>query len=339
LPDISADTNQPLTQVPDQQVMLRPNKKKKKKSITFAVPNGEASSVVSRETQFRTFGSASEDDIDFEDDDNNNNNGNELDDSNELEVMEDDVSVSSEESKDPIEGTTRPGRSFTNLRSIDTPSRSSEYRGRKETHKVRKEALLTQLSSRLTPAEVHFYNSMKDLSELSLLCAEMPSKEGKDVETGLVGATGTDYGNTADLNVLNYKQSMDSPYRDKYVEGIDEEQYKMSRNEVFEEVNVDDIPAGTKLLDSTMANKMKADGSTRCRLAIRGYQQIDGVHFDASDKAAPVVCDVTIRVMLILAIMANWLAWIVDVEGAFLKASFQNGEQIFMKVPEGFQKF
>jgi hypothetical protein len=115
LPDISADAApaQPLTQVPDQQVMLRPKKKKnkKKKSITFAIPNGEAS-VVSRETQFRTFGSASEDDIDFEDDNNNNS-----DDSNELEVLEDDVSVSSDESSvvEPIDGATRSGRSFSNL--------------------------------------------------------------------------------------------------------------------------------------------------------------------------------------------------------------------------------
>jgi hypothetical protein len=91
----------------------------------------------------------------------------------------------------------------------------------------------------------------------------------------------------------------------------------MSHNEVFEEVNINDVPPVTKLLDSTWANKLKADGSTRCRLAIRGFQQIDGVHFNASDRAAPVVCDVMIRVMLILAIMANWLAWIVDVEGAF----------------------
>jgi hypothetical protein len=84
---------------------------------------------------------------------------------------------------------------------------------------------------------------------------------------------------------------------------------------------------------------LKADGSTRCRLAIRGFQQIDGVHFDASDKAAPVVCDVTIRAVLILAIMANWLAWIVDVEGAFLQGRSQNGELIFMKIPNGYQKF
>jgi hypothetical protein len=113
----------------------------------------------------------------------------------------------------------------------------------------------------------------------------------------------------------------------------------MSRNEVFEEVNVDNIPPGTKLLDSTWANKLKADGSTRCQLAIPVFQQIDGVHFDASDKATPAVCDVTIRVVLILAIMANWLAWIIDVEGAFLQGRFQNGEQIFMKIPNGFQNF
>jgi hypothetical protein len=93
----------------------------------------------------------------------------------------------------------------------------------------------------------------------------------------------------------------------------------MSRNEVFREAHVDDIPPGTKLLDSTWANKLRADGLTHCPLAIWGFQQIDGVHFDASDKAAPVVCNVTIRVMLILAIMASWLAWIADVEGAFLQ--------------------
>jgi hypothetical protein len=104
------------------------------------------------------------------------------------------------------------------------------------------------------------------------------SEAESKAETALVGAAGNKFGNTADLNVLNYKQSMESPHRDKYIEGIDKEQYKMSRNEVFEEVHVDDIPPGTKLLDSTWANKMKADGLTRCRLAIRGFQQIDGVH-------------------------------------------------------------
>jgi hypothetical protein len=165
------------------------------------------------------------------------------------------------------------------LQSIDKPTFSSQHRGGKDDHKVRKDALLAQLAKRLTPAEVNFYNSMKDLKELSLLSAEILSDEGRFVETALVGVAGNKFGNTADLNVLNYKQSMESPYRDRYVEGIDEEQYKISRNEVLKEVHADDIPPGTILLDSAWANKLRADGLTRCRLAIRGFQQIDGVHF------------------------------------------------------------
>jgi hypothetical protein len=153
------------------------------------------------------------------------------------------------------------------LQSIDKPTRTSQHRGPKDNHRERKDALLAQLAKRLTPAEIKFYNSMKDLKELSLLSAEILSDEGRYVETALVGAAGNKFGKTADLNVLNYKQSMESPYGDRYVEGIDEEQYKMSRNEVFEEVHVDDIPPGTKLLDSTWANKMKADG-----FLLFGYQ-------------------------------------------------------------------
>jgi hypothetical protein len=63
--------------------------------------------------------------------------------------------------------------------SIDKPARSSQHRGRKDDHKVRKEALLAQLAKRLTPAEIKFYNSMKDLKELSLLSVEILSDEGR----------------------------------------------------------------------------------------------------------------------------------------------------------------
>jgi hypothetical protein len=226
-----------------------PKKKSKKKSISFSVPNGEnssvVSSVVSREKQHASF--KTKNDIDFEVDDTSEASGDD-----EVDVDDEDRTTSSEE--EIIEGTTWSGRSFKNLCSTDKPSRSSDHRGRNDRHRTRKDALQAQLSKRLTPAEVKFYNDMKDLKELSLLCADLPSEVATAVEIGLVGAAGNDFGNTAGLNVLNYKQSMDSPYRDKYVEGINEEQYKMSHNEVLEEVNVDNIPPGTKLLDSTWAN-------------------------------------------------------------------------------------
>ena len=70
----------------------------------------------------------------------------------------------------------------------------------------------------------------------------MLCNEGKTVETGLVGAAGTDYFKTADFNVLDYKKLMDVPCRVKHFKGIDEEKHKNSRNDVFEEVNVDDFP-------------------------------------------------------------------------------------------------
>ena len=42
--------------------------------------------------------------------------------------------------------------------------------------------------------------------------------------------------------------------------------------------------------------------------------------------------------MLILLVMANWLGWIVDVKGAFLHGTFKNNKEIYMKVPQGFEK-
>ena len=36
--------------------------------------------------------------------------------------------------------------------------------------------------------------------------------------------------------------------------------------------------------------------------------------------------------------MANWSAEVVDVKGAFLHGTFDNGEVIYMKVPRGFEK-
>jgi hypothetical protein len=48
---------------------------------------------------------------------------------------------------------------------------------------VHKEALLAHLAKRLTPAEIKFYNSTKDLKELSLISAKILSDEGRYVKT------------------------------------------------------------------------------------------------------------------------------------------------------------
>ena len=85
--------------------------------------------------------------------------------------------------------------------------------------------------------------------------------------------------------------------------------------------------------------KKKASGAYRARMNMRGFEQKDGEHFDSSSISSPVTNDVSIRVALVLMLMANWVAQVVDVKGAFLHGEFENNEQIYTEVPQGFEKW
>jgi Reverse transcriptase (RNA-dependent DNA polymerase) len=74
-------------------------------------------------------------------------------------------------------------------------------------------------------------------------------------------------------------------------------------------------------------------------LNARGYEQVDGEHYDEDAKAAPVVSEATIHIVLILIIMAGWCAEVLDVKGAFLHGTFEKGRQVYMEVPQGFERF
>ena len=120
---------------------------------------------------------------------------------------------------------------------------------------------------------------------------------------------------------------MESSRKEKYEEGIDVEHKKFVKFECLEETLKEDLRPDDKVIDGTWVRKFKASGGLpRCRMTTRGFKQTDGVHYDSTDVAAPVICDITIQICMILCIMANWLAWIVDVEGELLQGSFQNGE-------------
>ena len=85
--------------------------------------------------------------------------------------------------------------------------------------------------------------------------------------------------------------------------------------------------------------KKKANGTIRARLNARGYEQIDGEHYDDNTKAAPVVNGITIRIVLVIMAMAGWYAELLDIRGAFLCGRFEDDERIYMEVPEGFEKY
>lgn len=94
-----------------------------------------------------------------------------------------------------------------------------------------------------------------------------------------------------------------------------------------------------KIITSTWAMKKKSKGVYRARLAARGFEQQEGIHYDSTNTSSPVVNDITIRVFLILAIMAKWHVEVVDVKGAFLHGEFEDGEIIHMEIPKGFERF
>jgi Reverse transcriptase (RNA-dependent DNA polymerase) len=77
----------------------------------------------------------------------------------------------------------------------------------------------------------------------------------------------------------------------------------------------------------------------RARLNARGYEQVNGEHYDEDSKFAPVVSDATIHIVLILIIMAGWWAELLDVHGAFLHSIFEKGWKVYMEIPQGFEKF
>ena len=116
-----------------------------------------------------------------------------------------------------------------------------------------------------------------------------------------------------------------------------EEHKKFVDHDVFEMEKLEEVPKGVKMLTTTWAMKMKSNGKRRARVNMRGYEQVDGDHYDSASISSPVTNDVSVRVLLVLMLMANFATYIVDVQGAFLHGEFDNGEVLYCKIPEGFE--
>ena len=174
--------------------------------------------------------------------------------------------------------------------------------------------------------------------EYMLVAAVMKCK-GTDEYT-LAGATGTNYGNTAELNVMNYKQAMATVHHKEWEKAVKVEHEKMVKYNVFSAVKPEDVPENVKLMDFAWAMKKKANGSHRARLALRGFKQIEGQHYLSDDKSAPVINMTSIKLALAMVVMGNWATKIVDVQGAFLHGYFQRRkERLFASVPQGFENY
>ena len=198
---------------------------------------------------------------------------------------------------------------------------------------IQQPAWMDEYEMGMTAAETKYYEAMKELR----CCTDDP--EQQQHELGLVGAgLGEGIDNTRELKVLSYAEVMERPDRPRWDESVGGHQ-RMEDNGVFEAVPVSQVPANADVIDSTWAMKKKASGVYRARLAAQGFKQLAGVSYDPRDIMSPVLHEITVRIMLVLMIMALWHTEIIDVKGAFLKASFDPKHKVYMESPEGFEKF
>ena len=101
----------------------------------------------------------------------------------------------------------------------------------------------------------------------------------------------------------------------------------MATNGIWNPLDKEDLPKGAKVMTSTWACKKKCNGIYRGGLNASVFEQIVGKHFDT-----------TIRIMLVLMLLADWMVRIYDVKGAFLKGNFEDGKEVFMEVPQGMEQ-
>jgi hypothetical protein len=132
---------------------------------------------------------------------------------------------------------------------------------------------------------------------------------------------------------------MSTQDKEKWEKAVAEEHARMLEHRVWTAVEASKVPRGSKIIDTTWAMKKKSNGTHRARINARGFKQVDGEHYDSSSISAPVVNDTTIRNSFVLMLMMGGAGKLVDVKGAFLHGTFEDGEKIYLKVPEGFELY
>jgi Reverse transcriptase (RNA-dependent DNA polymerase) len=159
-----------------------------------------------------------------------------------------------------------------------------------------------------------------------------------EAEALLVGAAiGEGIGHTGKLQAAKYKEAMSGPEKEKWIQAIEQEHNRMIQNSVWMPVKLNNLPPTIKPLLTTWVLKKKVNGDFRARITAQGFLQEEGVHFRGDSTSAPVTNETTIKLVLILLTLADWEGHVIDVKGAFLKSQFNDGEEMYLQIPQGFE--
>jgi len=153
------------------------------------------------------------------------------------------------------------------------------------------------------------------------------------------GIIGGDVQSTEELRTMKYDEAMANMDPAKVQEAIKEEHNKMKSKKVFKRIKKRDLPDGAIVISTTWAIKKKPSGLIRARMVARGFEQIEGVHYKGDDISAPVTSWFTIRIVMILTLMQGGVLKMQDTVGAFLLGKFEDGIELYIEIPQGFEDY
>jgi hypothetical protein len=163
---------------------------------------------------------------------------------------------------------------------------------------------------------------IRDAYETVLMVQEPP-------EVAFVSAVSSDYNEPK-----NFDEAWNHPdpvKQAKWRKSINDELKSLEKRKVWRVIKKSDVPANRRLMGCKWVFKIKRDGRFKSRMVAQGFSQIPGVDF--TESFAPVVNDITFRIVITLMLVCNFEGICIDVETAFLYGDLD--EEIYMKCPEG----
>jgi hypothetical protein len=131
----------------------------------------------------------------------------------------------------------------------------------------------------------------------------------------------------------SYEEAWNHPdpkFRERWRKAIEKELESMRKRGVWKVIKKTDMPKNRRCVKSKWIFDIKRSGTFKVRLVACGYTQVPGVDF--TDSYAPVITDVSWRILIVAILAWELDAKIIDVETAFLLGDLE--EEIYMQCKE-----
>lgn len=135
----------------------------------------------------------------------------------------------------------------------------------------------------------------------------------------------------------NYDEMLRSPYKNEYLEAMNEEWQNLIEKKVFTLIDEDQISSNTKVITTKWIFNVKLNPKDqsierfKARIVARGFLQRQGVDFE--EIFAPVVSHTTIRCFLVFAASMKMNIHHIDIKTAFLNSKLD--KRVTAKPPPG----